>query len=167
MSSLLLWSEEWQDLIAACSQRAQQRGERLAVAESCTGGMIGSYLTGLPGISVVFAGSIVAYDNSLKTKLLGVDPLLLEQHGAVSGPVATEMAKGARRVMGVKVGLAATGIAGPDGGSDEKPVGTVYLGMCDAEGIAQAKQQFFEGDRQQIRQASTRALLRWYLSHKG
>lgn len=156
------WSETWQALVDACRDRARSHGERLAVAESCTGGMIGSYLTGLPGISVVFAGSIVAYDNGLKTKLLGVDPNSLATHGAVSGPVAAEMAKGARRVMGTNVGLAATGIAGPDGGSDEKPVGTVYLAMCDAQGVLQIKQHFFEGDRLQIRLATTKALLRWY-----
>jgi PncC family amidohydrolase len=126
--------------------------------------MVGSYLVGLPGISVVFAGSIVAYDNGLKTKLLGVGTGLIDAYGAVSSPVAAEMAKGVRRVMGTNVGLAATGIAGPDGGSDDKPVGTVYLAICDSEGIARVKQFFFEGDRQQIRLATTKALLRWYLA---
>jgi PncC family amidohydrolase len=157
-----LWSDDWQKLIAACRNRAQNRGERLAIAESCTGGMIGSYLTGLPGISVVFAGSIVAYDNGLKTKLLGVSPDLIDRHGAVSGPVAAAMAQGACEAMGTNLGLAATGVAGPDGGSDQKPIGTVFLAMCDAERITQVKQCFFEGDRQQIRLATTQALLRWY-----
>lgn len=104
---------------------------KMVSAESCTGGLIASKLTDVPGASRWFERGFVVYSNDAKREELGVEPALLEEHGAVSRPVAAAMARGARKLRGVDVALAVTGIAGPGGGSDEKPVGTVYLGYAD------------------------------------
>jgi nicotinamide-nucleotide amidase len=109
-----------------------QRGLRIAVAESLTGGRIGAALTDVPGSSAVFQGSIVAYANDAKRDLLGVAESTLRQHGAVSGPVAEAMAHGARVALGADLAISATGIAGPAGGTPEKPVGLVHFGMSEA-----------------------------------
>jgi nicotinamide-nucleotide amidase len=103
------------------------RGLRLATAESCTGGLVAARLTDVPGSSDVFAGAIVAYANEVKTAELGVPAALIDRHGAVSAQVAQAMAAGVRERLGVDVGVAVTGVAGPDGGTDEKPVGLVYF----------------------------------------
>src|SRR5215469_18213689 len=104
-----------------------ERGETLALAESCTGGCIAHLLTNVPGASAVFPAGFVTYSEEAKRKFLGVSPDTLARHGAVSEPVAREMAEGVRRVTGADYGLAVTGIAGPGGGSAEKPVGTVFI----------------------------------------
>jgi nicotinamide-nucleotide amidase len=108
----------------------EQRGLSLALAESITGGMIGEMLTRVPGSSRTFLGSVVSYSNDMKTRMLGVSQETLRTHGAVSHPCAAEMAEGVRRAGNADVGLSVTGIAGPDGGSAEKPVGTFYVGLA-------------------------------------
>jgi nicotinamide-nucleotide amidase len=117
------------------------RHQTLAVAESCTGGAIGAAITSVSGSSAYFNGGIVAYSNSVKTTLLKVDEALLNQHGAVSQQVAEAMAKGALAALGADWGVATTGIAGPTGGSDEKPVGTVWIAVAGKNGTL-ASQKF-------------------------
>jgi nicotinamide-nucleotide amidase len=121
-------------LAAVVLQRLRARGQSLAVAESCTGGGLGAALAAVPGASDVFLGGVIAYANALKQQLLGVHAELLEQHGAVSDPVAQAMAEGARRATGADWALAVTGIAGPGGGSTEKPVGLVHIAVAGPDG---------------------------------
>jgi nicotinamide-nucleotide amidase len=108
------------------------RRQTLALAESCTGGYIAHKLTNVPGASAVLLGGVVAYSNDAKQKFLGVRPETLAGHGAVSEPVAAEMAEGVRRATGADFALAVTGIAGPGGGTPEKPVGTVFIALASA-----------------------------------
>lgn len=105
-------------------------GYRLATAESCTGGLVGGLLTSQPGISSVYLGGFVTYTNQMKTDLLGVDPALIGQYTEVSAPVAKAMASGARARTGADIAVSLTGVAGPGGGSERTPVGTVYIGVC-------------------------------------
>lgn len=126
-------------------------GLTLAVAESCTGGLIAGRITDLAGSSAYFAGGVVAYSNRVKEQLLHVPVRLLEEHGAVSEAAARAMAEGARMVLGSDVALAVTGIAGPDGGTPEKPVGTVFVAFADQHGC-QVERFLFGGDRAQVRQ---------------
>ena len=104
-------------------------GYRLATAESCTGGLVGGLLTAQPGISSVYVGGFVTYTNQMKIDLLGVDAAAIEQHTEVSAEVARQMAKGARERTGADVAISLTGVAGPGGGSEQTPVGTVYIGV--------------------------------------
>ncbi|MBI5523977.1 MAG: CinA family nicotinamide mononucleotide deamidase-related protein [Desulfarculus sp.] len=137
----------------------------LALAESCTGGLIGHRLTSVPGASDFLERGLVVYSNRAKAELLDVSPATLETHGAVSAQCAQEMAQGARQRAGVDVGLAVTGIAGPTGGSEQKPVGTVFFGLSHAGGT-QTLQRRFYGDRAMVKaQAAETALdlLRRYL----
>ncbi len=130
----------------------------VAVAESCTGGLLGGRLTALPGSSDYFLGGVVAYANEVKTAALGVDAALLARHGAVSPEVAAAMAEGARRVVGATFGLSTTGVAGPAGGSGDKPVGLVFVG-CAGPGGTRTVRERFPGDRQSVREwAVARAL---------
>jgi len=127
-------------LASVVLEQLRQRGETLAVAESCTGGGLGAALAAVPGASDVFLGGVIAYANSVKQGLLGVPSALLEVHGAVSDPVAQAMAEGVRRATGADWALAITGVAGPGGGSAEKPVGLVHLAVagpagCSSEGV--------------------------------
>ena len=129
-----------QSLAEVVLQQLRQRGQTVAVAESCTGGGLGAALAAVPGASDVFLGGVIAYANGVKQGLLGVPAELLHAHGAVSDPVAQAMAEGARRATGADWGLAITGVAGPGGGSDEKPVGLVHLAIagpdgCSSEGV--------------------------------
>ena len=129
-----------QSLAEVVLQQLRLRGQTVAVAESCTGGGLGAALAAVPGASDVFLGGVIAYANGVKQGLLGVPAELLLAHGAVSDPVAQAMAEGARRVTGADWGLAITGVAGPGGGSDEKPVGLVHLAIagpdgCSSEGV--------------------------------
>lgn len=127
----------------------QQR--RLATAESCTGGLIAGALTALAGSSAWFERGWVTYSNRAKQEELGVDPALISAHGAVSEAVAAAMATGARKVAGTDYALSVTGIAGPDGGTPEKPIGTVCFGWSTPT-QTQTDTQHFIGDRQQIRE---------------
>lgn len=136
----------------------QRSGATIAVAESCTGGRIASALTAIPGASKSFLGGIIAYDNAVKIHELGVSEETLAVHGAVSEQTVREMARGVRERLGTTFGIATTGIAGPDGGSDEKPVGLVWFGIDD--GVETKARAFtFRGDRAAIqRRASMMAL---------
>ncbi len=127
------WRARMNDRIAAWLIR---RGWTIGTAESCTGGLVGDALTDRAGSSAYFLGGIIAYDNRLKQSLLGVQAGTLARHGAVSEACAREMAAGARSALGVDVGVSVTGIAGPDGGGPDKPVGLVYIGLCGPDGEA-------------------------------
>ena len=122
----------------------------MAFAESCTGGLASKRLTDLPGASAVFPGGIVTYSNEAKTELLGIDPELIEEKGAVSPEVALEMARSVRKKMGADTGIGITGVAGPD--SDEKgnPVGTVFIGLC-AEDKEMSREFHMKTDRLRVR----------------
>ncbi|MGV0606711.1 competence/damage-inducible protein A [Mycolicibacterium sp. XJ1904] len=130
-------------------------GRRIATAESCTGGLLAARLTDLPGSSAYVAGAVVAYANDAKSQLLGVDLALIEKHGAVSEPVAEAMADGALNRFGADTAVAITGIAGPGGGTKEKPVGTVCFSLKLADGTAVTRSMRMPGDRADIRERST------------
>jgi PncC family amidohydrolase len=140
------------------------RGLQCAVAESCTGGMLGAYATRLPGASRWFAGGLVAYDNRVKTQLLGIQPEVLHAHGAVSEQTARRMAQGVRKLLRVHAAVSITGIAGPDGGSPEKPVGLAWI-ACALPGAVHARSFQFPGSREQVRQAACAEALRYLLDH--
>ena len=136
-----------------------ERRQRVALAESCTGGLITSRLTDVPGSSAYVHASWVVYGNDAKVEFLGVDPGLLEEHGAVSEPVASAMASGARDRAGVDYGLGVTGIAGPGGGSPEKPVGTIYLALAGPDEFMRVRRLSIPGERERVKfQASQAAL---------
>jgi nicotinamide-nucleotide amidase len=136
----------------------RERNATLAVAESCTGGMLGARLTAVPGSSQYFAGGFITYSNQLKLDLLGVPAEILASFGAVSAETAEAMAAGARQRMGSTYAVSITGVAGPDGGTPEKPVGLVYLGIAGPEGNAVTQRRFI-GDRERIRVFTTQAAL--------
>ena len=125
-------------------------GRMLATAESCTGGGIAQLITSLAGSSAWYSYSVVSYSNAAKEKILGVEASTLEQYGAVSEPVAQEMAVGVARLAGAQVTVSVTGIAGPGGGSAEKPVGTVCIGWF-VDGKVSVERFLFSGDREQVR----------------
>jgi len=130
-------------------------GRRVATAESCTAGLLAARLTERPGSSAYVAGGVVAYANQAKVELLDVDPRLIEEHGAVSEPVAEAMAEGALKRFEADTAVAITGIAGPDGGSEEKPVGTVCWSVQLADGRSTTRTVRLPGDRTDIRDRST------------
>src|SRR5712692_425486 len=146
------------DLAAVVLDAARARGVRIAVAESCTGGLVAKRLTDTPGSSDVVVGGVVAYDNAVKTALLDVPPDLIERHGAVSEEVVRAMASGAVRRFGVGLAAAVTGIAGPSGGSPEKPVGTVWLGTALGSDVEATRVQL-PGPRDNIRARAAQAAL--------
>jgi nicotinamide-nucleotide amidase len=129
------------------------RKKTLAVAESCTGGLISHLLTSIPGSSEYFKGGVIAYSNEAKTDILGVSEGIIRRCGAVSADTAKEMAIGIARVLKVDIGLSVTGIAGPGGGTEEKPVGLVYIGVA-VDGKPETKRFFFLGERSQIQEQS-------------
>lgn len=146
------------DLVEAVTAALRACGRTLAVAESCTGGLVAKRMTDLAGASDVFRGGVVAYANEVKIDQLGVDPSELAEHGAVSEVVARSMAEGAARRFGAHAGIGITGIAGPGGGTEEKPVGTVwYAAAC--EGTVVARRERFPGDRRSVRERAAQAAL--------
>jgi PncC family amidohydrolase len=152
--------------VAADGLRAlKRRGSTLAVAESCTGGLIGHLLTEIPGSSEVFLGGAITYSNDLKVRL-GVDSTVLETAGAVSVQVAEMMAASVRKQTGADIGLAVTGIAGPGGGSETKPVGLTYVAVADAKGVA-SEAHIWCADRSTNKLLSAGAALRLLLARIG
>jgi len=137
----------------------RRRGWKVATAESCTGGMIAAALTDIAGSSEVVERGLVTYSNEAKTELLGVPAALIAELGAVSGEVAASMVEGALARAPVDVAVSVTGIAGPGGGSDAKPVGLVWLGVARKGRVARVERQVFTGDREQVRAAATRRAL--------
>ena len=152
------YGEDGADLAAGVLDQLRARRARLTVAESCTGGLLAGRVTAVPGASDVFVGGIVAYDDHVKTHWLAVPPALLEAHGAVSEEVVRAMAEGAQRHFAVDAALAVTGIAGPGGGTPEKPVGTVWLAARFGADERVLK-RIFPGDRGEVRARSAQAAL--------
>ena len=134
-----------------------ERKETVAVAESCTGGLLAHRITNVPGASEVFLAGYVTYANEAKANVLKVDPRRMEQHGTVSAEVACAMAEGARTRSGATHALATTGIAGPGGGSAGKPVGTVFVGLASADAPTTAQKFFFPNDRETFKQMVAQA----------
>jgi nicotinamide-nucleotide amidase len=153
-----VYGEDGADLAAVVLDLCREKGLTLAVAESCTGGLLGARLTAIPGSSDVVVGGVIAYSNALKLSLLGVPSTALAEQGAVSEPVVQGMASGARSATGASIGVAITGIAGPGGGSEEKPVGTVWI-ASDLAGVVEARRLRLIGDRAEVRQRAAQAAL--------
>ena len=153
-----IYGEGDADLAAVVLDACRARGLMLGVAESCTGGMLGERLTAVPGSSDVVRGGVIAYDDAIKRSLLGVPAELLAVHGAVSEPVVRAMASGARTRLDVGAALAITGVAGPGGGTDAKPVGTVWIAL-DLNGAVESRLLRLWGDRDEIRRRSVQAAL--------
>ncbi|NRA03090.1 MAG: competence/damage-inducible protein A [Myxococcales bacterium] len=159
LGPLLVGSGE-QRLESITGELLQKAGLRVAVAESCTGGLIASRLTDVPGSSRYLLAGFVAYSNEAKVRELGVRPEELDRHGAVSEMVVRQMAEGARERTGADLAIATTGIAGPDGGSDEKPVGTLWLGIADAAGTEARRYQLMR-ERGRNKELATQIGLEW------
>jgi nicotinamide-nucleotide amidase len=154
----LVFGYENESLEKVIGQLLLEKGLKFGAAESCTGGYLSHLITGVPGASAYFPGAAVTYSNELKIKLLGVNPETLAQHGAVSEQTAREMALGALDALGVDVAAAITGIAGPDGGSAEKPVGTVWMAVADRQRVVTAKHIFGRDRLKNIQLSGTYAL---------
>ena len=152
------YGEDGTDLARAVLEQLRPRGVRLAVAESCTGGLLGARITAVPGASDVFVGGVVAYDDDVKTAVLSVPRELVVTHGAVSEAVVLAMALGAQQRFAAEASLAITGIAGPSGGTPEKPVGTVWV-AARYRAEARALKRVFPGDRNEIRGRAAQAAL--------
>lgn len=142
----------------------RQRGQRLAAAESCTGGLLGHRITNVPGSSTYYMGSITAYAYEAKVRLLGVHWETLEKYGAVSKETVIEMACGVRRALAADIGVSVSGIAGPGGGTPEKPVGLVWIGLS-APGLDEAWRYLWKGDRLQIKEQSAEQALILLVEH--
>lgn len=147
------------DKIVKLSALLAKKKAMLATAESCTGGMIGAAMTGRPGSSSVYERGFITYSNDAKHEMLGVPYDLLDKYGAVSVECARAMADGAIKASKADLAISVTGIAGPDGGSEEKPVGTVYIGLCIKGQVPEARHHSFEGTREDIRRQSVVAAL--------
>lgn len=154
----VVYGEGAQTMEQAVGEALAALGWTLAVAESCTGGLLAKRVTDVPGASKWFERGVVTYSNVSKIEMLGVSAADLEAHGAVSAPVAEQMAEGARRRSGAEVGVAITGIAGPEGGSEEKPVGTVFVAIASPRGAAVRRLQLV-GTRATIRERAVQAAL--------
>jgi nicotinamide-nucleotide amidase len=154
----VIYGEEQDDLAALVLGLLRARGDSLATGESCTGGLLGARLTAIPGASDVYRGGIISYANDVKVDRLGVRAETLAEHGAVSEAVVREMAEGARRELGTSIGIGITGIAGPGGGTAQKPVGTVWIAVA---GIGETRTlgRGYVGEREEIRLRATQAAL--------
>lgn len=157
VSSLYMLAERFSSLMKVS-------GKTISVAESCTGGLISSLITDVPGSSLYFKGSVIAYSNGIKSDILGVPEDIIDRYGAVSGETVLEMASGIRQIMSSDVGLAVTGIAGPGGGSQDKPVGLVYISLCDA--LKKVVREFkFKGSRDEIRSLTAERAFEILIEH--
>ncbi|MDR1495943.1 MAG: competence/damage-inducible protein A [Clostridiales Family XIII bacterium] len=154
-----LYSDKDEELRTVAARLLIESGLTLAVAESCTGGLFASELVSYPGISEVFDRGYVTYSNEAKTEELGVDPALIERYGAVSEDVAVAMAEGAREAAGVDIGVSVTGVAGPDGGTEEKPVGLAWMALADASGAYARRHMSINRGRNSNRRVTTLAML--------
>jgi nicotinamide-nucleotide amidase len=145
-----VYGEDGADLAATVLDLCRERELTISVAESCTGGLLGARLTSIPGSSDVVLGGVIAYANAVKTDALGVSAADIAADGAVSESVARQMASGVRARLGAGIGIGITGVAGPGGGTADKPVGTVYIAV-DVGGDVRAARNLFVGDREEIR----------------
>jgi nicotinamide-nucleotide amidase len=162
-----IYGQDGEELPAVVGRLLRDSGRTLALAESCTGGLASAMLTDVPGASAYFLGSVVSYANAAKEGILGVSAQTLSAHGSVSAEAAAEMARGARGQFDADLAVSVTGIAGPDGGTPEKPVGTVFFGLDSRAGGTLQKKRLFVGDRGVIRRAAALQaleLLRRHLS---
>ena len=141
-----------------------QRGWTLAVAESCTGGLLGHRITNISGSSAYFEGGVISYSNEAKESMLDVPHETLVEHGAVSRETALAMANGVRRLLHTDIGVSVTGVAGPTGGTPEKPVGLVYIGLA-AEGAELCEEHIWHGDRAANKEQSAEAALKLILNY--
>lgn len=155
----VIFSRDGSDLEDAVVKLLTERKQTLAVAESCTGGFLAHRLTNVPGASNVFLAGYVTYSNQAKSAMLGVDLALIEEHGAVSKQVAQAMAEGGHRWANSDFALATTGIAGPGGGSEEKPVGTVFIALAAKNDATKVEQRFFPDDRPTFKELATQVAL--------
>ena len=153
-----VYGEDDETLQEILVSRLRHTGDTVAVAESCTGGLLGARITDVPGSSAVFLGGVIAYANEVKVRDLGVDETVLARDGAVSETVAAAMATGVRGRFGSTWGVAITGIAGPDGGSPEKPVGTVWFGLAGPAGV-KTHRAIYPGSRPEIRARGAQAAM--------
>jgi len=153
-----VFGKDQETMIGIVGQALNNQNLTISTAESCTGGLLGAALTQEPGSSSFYLGGVVSYSNSLKRGLLGVSEESLKAFGAVSEEVAKEMAEGIRSKTGSDMAISTTGIAGPDGGSDKKPVGLVYIGIATSKGVHAEKFQFY-GERESVRQLAVQAAL--------
>jgi nicotinamide-nucleotide amidase len=153
-----IFSEDGRELPQVVVELLRERGLTLALAESCTGGLLSARLTDVPGASAVLERAFVTYSNRAKIEEVGVDPTLLERHGAVSEETAAALAAGAMEAAGVDAGVGITGIAGPEGGTPEKPVGLVFVATCGASGT-RVKRNLFPGGRERVRFQATQVAL--------
>jgi nicotinamide-nucleotide amidase len=148
-----IYGENDADLAAIVLDLCRARGLTIGVAESCSGGLLGARLTAIAGSSDVVLGGVISYSNDMKMRLLGVEDAILHAHGAVSEPVVRQMARGARSAAKSDIGLAITGIAGPGGGTPDKPVGMVWIAI-DVQGEVTTRELRLWGDRDEVRQRS-------------
>ncbi|MCF0216568.1 MAG: CinA family protein [Fibrobacteraceae bacterium] len=147
------------ELVIQIKDALAKRGEMMATAESCTGGLIASSIVSEAGSSAIFAGGIVAYQNEVKVKLLGVDPQIIETYGAVSEQTVKAMAQGAIKQFDCQWAVATSGVAGPTGGTQDKPVGLVWMAVANNNGQSEAFSEIFQGNRTQIRENSVYKVL--------
>jgi len=154
----IVFGADGETLAGVTAKLLLARHATIATAESCTGGLVAAALTETPGVSAIFTGGVVTYSNDEKTKLLGVAAELIEEFGAVSEEVARAMATGVRARFGTDLGVALTGVAGPDGGTPEKPVGLVHVAL-DVRGTVQRRRLVLPGDRSLVREIAVKSAL--------
>ncbi|KAF0220910.1 MAG: competence/damage-inducible protein [Geobacteraceae bacterium] len=159
-----LFAEDDDTIDSVVAALFRTKGVTLSLAESCTGGMVAKRITDIPGSSAYFLEGVVTYSNAAKMRTLDVSPRLLEEKGAVSSEVALAMARGMRNLSGSDIALAVTGIAGPEGGSAEKPVGTVFIALAGRSGCRATKYNFF-GDREEVRTIASFTAMDWLRRH--
>jgi nicotinamide-nucleotide amidase len=159
-----LFAEDGESMDSVVASLFREKGLTLSLAESCTGGLVAKRITDIPGSSAYFLEGVITYSNAAKIRTLGVSPQLLEEKGAVSSEVAMAMARGMRKLTGSDISLAVTGVAGPEGGSEEKPAGTVFVAMATNSGC-QAKKYRFSGERCRIRAVASFMALNWLRRH--